>query len=381
MTFNSINKYHFLIIRTDALGDTILTLPVVQLIKQCFPDSKISFLVGARAQELVKYQWGIDDNYVMNGIFGLFRKFPKGVTHSIFFGGSQWVNLVSLFKGVKFRGGLRNKLASFFLLNWGERQARSQVTRHELEYNLDLVKGVILKILEKNDFDLDLGLKKKIKSIIFDPFRINDFRPCLNIDNQLIEDSKKFLLDQCGKQNIQIDTKFEYAVIHPAMSSHTLNWPVANYANLINDKKKIFKDLVWVVTSTKVDLEQIEKLKSHLTAPRTNVVFFDGGPVGLKGLMGLLKGAKFFVGPSTGPIHLAWALNVKIFGFYSPIKAQSPARWAPYQTNGGHIFWPTGYDKDVICEERVRCAGEKCPHYFCMEKMKVEDVIQLIASR
>ncbi|MBI3189735.1 MAG: glycosyltransferase family 9 protein, partial [Ignavibacteriales bacterium] len=54
------NQYHrFLIIRTDRIGDVLLTLPMAQVIKQQFPNAHVAMLIRKYTTELVE-----DNEYV-----------------------------------------------------------------------------------------------------------------------------------------------------------------------------------------------------------------------------------------------------------------------------------------------------------------------------
>jgi ADP-heptose:LPS heptosyltransferase len=45
---------HFVISRTDSIGDVILTLPMAQVLKLNFPDSTISFLGRSYTREIIR---------------------------------------------------------------------------------------------------------------------------------------------------------------------------------------------------------------------------------------------------------------------------------------------------------------------------------------
>lgn len=93
--------------------------------------------------------------------------------------------------------------------------------------------------------------------------------------------------------------------------------------------------------------------------------------------MGILSKASLFLGPSTGPTHMANALGVKVVAVYSPIKAQSTSRWAPYNRSKTltNLIVP-----DVVCGEERACAGASCPYYECMGKIEVSHVVEKAMS-
>ena len=99
--------------------------------------------------------------------------------------------------------------------------------------------------------------------------------------------------------------------------------------------------------------------------------------MGISGYLNLLSLVDLFIGPSTGPTHLAAALGKPVVAFYSPIKTQSAVRWGPMNICPEHnILVP-----DVICGEIRKCAGKKCLYHECMSKLEVEDVFRRLNTR
>ena len=100
--------------------------------------------------------------------------------------------------------------------------------------------------------------------------------------------------------------------------------------------------------------------------------FFNGAENGLGFYLKVLSQVNLFVGGSTGPTHLANLVGTPQISFFSPIKAQVKERWGPLQeSENSKVFTP-----DVICEEKVKCAGASCQFYQCMGKISVDDVFK-----
>ena len=84
--------------------------------------------------------------------------------------------------------------------------------------------------------------------------------------------------------------------------------------------------------------------------------------------MNILSYSSFFVGPSTGTLHIANSLDIPHIGIYSPIKVQSAKRWGPFPKKNKKqgVFTP-----DIIDESDKLSAD-------CMSTIKVSDVCQKI---
>nr|MBP9674711.1 hypothetical protein [Bacteriovoracaceae bacterium] len=201
------------------------------------------------------------------------------------------------------RGGLKAKLLSFFLLNKGLRQKRTQNGEHERDYNLALLKDL-----------LSLEDKK--------------YNPCLFIKEQERQiDFKKFQEAQKAQGKIFLP---QLLWIHPGMSHHSVSWPASYYADLI---KKIEEErpnfFSYVISYTQADLMRLKEFQTQLgVVPfEDRIIFFNGSYFNLRTFLHLLSYASFYIGGSTGPTHLAGSLGLNILALYSQIKAQSKERW------------------------------------------------------
>jgi len=346
---------NFLINRTDAIGDTLLSTPLAKFIKDKVPDAHITFLVSKRSGDFIKLCQGVDDVIVYDekelGFFGRFiflHKLFRDREISFYFhlGGSFLPTFVAFLKKVAFRGGLRSKVFSFLFLNKGMRQSRSIVTMHESEYNMNLAASL---------------------GFFYQASQKENYRPLLNLDEaKLLEKSKTFPID-LEKQNI---------LIHPGMSGHTLNWSSRNYGRLICRLEERFSDRFnYIISFTPSDEPYLEGLRSYLESDKEaeeKVTFFNGAENGLIDYSYLVKSVDLFIGPSTGTSHIANAVRTPQVALYSPIKAQSVMRWGPYSRNEDvQVLVP-----DVVCGESRVCAGAACPYYECMAKIEVEDVVK-----
>jgi heptosyltransferase-2 len=61
---------NILIVRTDRIGDLVLTLPLAGLIKKQYPNSKVSFLVREYTKSIVNNHPFIDEVIVLKQVDG-----------------------------------------------------------------------------------------------------------------------------------------------------------------------------------------------------------------------------------------------------------------------------------------------------------------------
>ncbi|MFW5887457.1 MAG: glycosyltransferase family 9 protein [Bacteriovoracia bacterium] len=353
-----------LINRTDAIGDTVLTLPMAQLIKEKYPEAEIYFLVSAVSQDIFINHPDVKQCFVfpkkknkiqqLYFLLKLFRKEKFDVYFHV--GGVHLPSMVAFLTGVKIRAGLLCKPSSFIWLNKGMRQYRSMVEMHEVEYNLNL--------LQTLDINYNFKMRDRIS-------------PGIVMTVQEKNESFKNFNDSLSESQKRMER--ELIFIHPGMTGHTLNWPCKNYGRyILKMEEKYPGRFLFVLSHTPADKRFIIPVERIIKKKNPNlwdegVYLFNGAARGLRDYMGTLSHAKLFLGPSTGTTHLANALGVKVIGLYSPIKVQSVHRWAPFLR---------GEDKlrlivpEVVCGEKFSCALEKCPYYECMSKIEVEWVIR-----
>jgi ADP-heptose:LPS heptosyltransferase len=307
-----------LLIRTDRIGDVILTLPMVDTLAANFPGAKIDFLVKKRVQEL------ISDYSNINKVHAIEKETVSEIRQICKTGGYDLAVVVSpkfsmalgaYLGGVKHRLGTRNRWYSF-LFNLRHAQHRKHSTKHEIQYNLDMLD-------ELNCFKID-GLK-----------------PVLKVTNEYIRSASRKVSFLNGHGN--------FIVIHiPSLGSARV-WSNSNFTrliNLINEDMSMNIDIV--LTGTEEDLPQIEAVMAGV---KDNRHVYPVTNFNLNELAALLSMSKLFIGNSTGPIHIAAAVGTFVVGIYSPVRAESPTRWGPV-TDKKKVFTPESDDdsRDVMDE-------------------------------
>jgi heptosyltransferase-3 len=353
-----------LINRSDAIGDSILTSPMAKIIKEKYPEAKITFLISNKSADIFKSHPYIDNYRIyhrnarfylkIREIFKIFSEFKPD--HYFYVGGGYLPNFVAWFTRVAFRGGLKSRWHTYLFLNKGVRQKRSMVTMHEMEYNLSLLApmGIEYNYRDKAHYSPDISLSQDELEKNFNHF-------------------KKELSDQ------GIETDLKMIFIHPGMTGHTLNWSSRNYARLIlKFEQKFPEKFLFIISHTPSDNTFLLGLKEVLARRENNFLknrlyFFNGQKEGLRHYMSVLNHAAVFVGPSTGTTHIAAVLGVPVVSLYSPIKVQSALRWGPIARNNYKIKILV---PDVICGEVKKCALRECPYFECMGKIEVEDVMK-----
>lgn len=310
-----------LINRSDAIGDLLLTLPVLKVLKEKYKDCEIGLIISSRTSELISlFPDLIDCHWILNKNDSLTSKINQSYqiieefrpSHYFYIGGDTTINYISWLKRVPFRGGLKSKANTFLTLNKGVRQKRSCADFHESHYNLQLL--------------------TPLASFHYDDLYVT---PHFSLQKELIENYREEL------KSFGIEESKKWIVIHPGMTGHTLNWPLENYVEFVEKLAEKRSDCHFIISYTPSDQSYLDEFIKHVGDKQLPLTYFDGSKKGLVHYLNILSQASLFIGPSTGTTHLANLLGIKQIALYSPLKVQSAKRWGPLrQDNRVQIMTP-----------------------------------------
>jgi len=335
-----------LITRTDRIGDVVLTLPVIRTLTKAFPGRPIYYMASSYAAPIVENYPGISSVLVYDSgddttkvarvrqITQQLRELNIKTALVLFYD----AEVLSMIKkaGIKERFGPLTKITGLFSYTKFQTQHRSKVQFHELEYNLNLLK---MLGVQEEQFDLTLKLE-----------------PSPSAQSSAFEKLKQLGFDAYSKP---------YMILHATCGGSALNWRYSYYAELAS-RLSSATGLSILLTGSEKDAQVITSVKQHVKGN----VFNTAGVLSLKELVAVIAGAKLFVGPSTGPMHIASATSVPVAAIFPPIKVQSANRWGPY-TKDSIIFSPK-----VECPAKFNCIKEKCRYYNCMDTISIDEVFE-----
>lgn len=329
------NLKNILIVRTDRIGDVVLSLPLAGLIKRHNLDCRVTFLVKNYTNSLVRDHPYIDDVIVLKEKKGKVKLFDNVKTISTKKFDAAIVvyptfisSLIIFLSKIKNRVGTGYRWYSFFF-NKKVYDHRKFAEKHELEYNIGLLAK--LAVNETVDystvkFDLNVNLKTvaKVESIL-------------------------------RLRNVDLDK--EIIIAHPGSGGSAIDLPIDNFIELV--KKLSASGLQVLVTGNKNEIEICNKLMA--TQDVRNVA----GLFNLEELTALISKSKIFISNSTGPLHIAAALGKHVVGFYPKILACSVERWGPY-TSKKLVYIP-----EIDCKD---CTRVQCEKLNCMSSINIDKV-------
>ncbi len=312
-----------LVIRNDKIGDFMLAWPAFSLLKKQYPDSEITALVPEYTAPLAEQCEWIDRILIdsknqascIKDVLSLSKNIKAhkyDVSISLF---SEARTSIALWlAGIKTRIGPASKLAQLFL-NKKLRQKRSLSLKPEYEYNLDLVKHYIRL---NNDSPVDIPPPPYLS------FRQNEVRP---------------LKDKLIKEKAIADDS-RIIIIHPGTGGSAINLSLEQYAELIDNIARQ-SNAYFVITAGPGEIQIAEKLSNLLKETKHHI---HSSTVGIIDFCKYISIADVFISGSTGPLHLAGALNLQTAAFYPARQSATSLRWQTLNSTDKRLsFSPENY--------------------------------------
>ena len=291
-------RKNILVIRNDRFGEFLLNIPAIRALKESFEGSKIILAVDPYVKELAaKIPYADEVITWRNGKHSLtdILKFvnllkKKSVDMAFIMNPSRDSNIAIKLAGIPERVGYARKWD--FLLTKKIEDQKNLGQKHEIEYNLDLVRIT--------------GADTKNKTLSIDIVE-PDFHS--------------------GSGNISTPG-VEYIAIHPWTSDPVKQWPVERFRELA---LKLVKELdmdVLIVGG------KDESEKSAGFNYINNRIFNLTGKTTLLQLAAILKRSRLLISADSGPVHLACSVGTPVIAlFRNDMPGKGPGRWGPCGCN------------------------------------------------
>ncbi len=327
-----------LICRTDKLGDFVLSLPSFELIKRTLPNAKIIALTQEYTKPIAELCDYIDEvitiprsNSAITTIkntIKILKPINIDVSISLFTTATLAIGL--LFSKIPFRVSPATKVDQLFYTH-RLRQRRSLSLKPEFEYNLDLIKYY----LEQNNIKFN-GVSNT---------------PLIKFQKKTVLDTKQLF---CDKNNIAKSNKLIF--VHVGSGGSANNLPPHKYADLIN-LLACNLQAIFVLCEGPEDSNTVTEVISLLKT--TNYIRY----ISNKGLLEFTKHiaiADFFISGSTGPLHIAGALDIATAGFYPNRRSATATRWKTLNSNNNLMaFSPSIEDADDMSKINLEQVCDK----------------------
>jgi len=331
-------KKRFVIMRTDRIGEVLLSTVAVDCIKDIYPRARITFVTSEYSRPVVEGCPGIEEIITVDIMekkgwlkesLSLARALKeREFEAAIVLNPHKALHLACFLAGIPKRAGYDRKWG--FLLNRAIKDDRAKGDKHEIQYTLDLLRVIGIDAVPRG--------------------------PRLAIEKQAAEKVDELL------SRIGIDLTRPLVAVHPGSSNPAKMWPEEMYAELIKRLKNGPDPVVAVIGSG-----EERALASRIIEASGGAALDLAGKFDIKELVAFLGKASLFIGNDAGPMHLAAAVNVPVIAIFGrKVPGVSPRRWGPWGRKNIVLHVDPG------CEP---CFDQNCPYARkCLREVKVDDV-------
>jgi lipopolysaccharide heptosyltransferase II len=333
-----------LIARTDRIGDVLLSTPVIKALRHRYPYAYIAMMVSPYAKEIIEGNPYLDEviiydkdakdkSWQRSMRFALNLK-KKKFDLALILHPTNRVHMLAFFARIPRRIGYDRKMG--FLLTDRIKHTKQLGEKHELDYNLDLIKclGII-----PEDKELYIPLRPEAEKWVESLFL-----------QEGIKETDRLL------------------AIHPGASCPSKVWPNERFAQVADRliEKYGFKTLI--ISSPK-DIKKAELALANMRCPAINLA----GKTSLTQLASLLKRCTLFISNDSGPVHIASAVGTPVIAIFGRgQKGLSPKRWGPVGKKDRFLH------KQVGC---IACMAHNCKKEFaCLKAITVDDILAVADS-
>lgn len=320
-------RANILVIRNDRFGEFLLNIPAIRALKERFRDSKIVLAVDPHAaglaeripyaDEVISWKMG---KHRLPDIVRFSRVLKKKRFGMAFMmNPSKDSNLAVFFAGIPRRIGYAHKWD--FLLTDRIEDKKGLGIKHEVEYNLDLVRAA--------------GADTEDLSLILS-----------------VDDAAPGLAGADGRE-----TWFERAIaIHPWTSDAIKQWPEERFKELaLRIVRELGAEVIIVGDKGgRTGSAVFDKLggRIHNMTGRTSLIE----------LASLLKKCRLLISGDSGPVHLASCVGTPVIAlFRNDMPGKGPKRWGP---RGSHDIVIEKKDLREISVDEVMNRIRECKDFL-----------------
>ncbi|MBN1234002.1 MAG: glycosyltransferase family 9 protein [Candidatus Coatesbacteria bacterium] len=320
-----------LVVRTDSLGDCLLTLPMFYSIKKQKPDYELGILCSRTGLPVFERQPFVSHIHLYPACSKTDNEIREiGYDEAIIVHPEIKLARYIWQIGIKRRIGTARRLYSMLFTD------RINVSRRnsdipEWQHNLNMLEAIDLK-----------PLKEPIKLYPDD----SEYKQAEYLINGR----------QDGKKTIGI---------HAGSKGSALNWSEDNYFSLAETLAGEGMNVILTGTSEEEKLFKGKIRNSKIISLFGKTTFFQ--------FAALCTFLDLFISGSTGVMHVASTMGTRTLTFFPPFLSCSSKRWGPFDASRSHFLVP-----DIVCPSG-KCSS-KCKYHNCLDAFNPSEVMKTILN-
>ncbi len=333
-----------LVTRLSHIGDCILTLPMVNRLREMLPESQIVWAIESPTQKLLAEHGSVDEFIVVPKSWmkspanwlSLGRKLrqynfdicidPQGITKSAMLG---WLSRAKVRIGASGRWGRE-------LSTWLNNRLIEPTATHLADRSLELLSQISGSDAQAGIHSYDLPIPEQ----------------ALITANRL-----------CNQNQLE-----QYAVINPGASWPSKRWDTQRFGSAgsyLYRNRLIRSVLTWAGPEEKAMALEIAQFDPD--------AFVVAPPTTLPQLAAVISKASIFVGCDTGPLHIAAAVGTPCVGLYGTTRPQDSGAW-PYAAPTPHVAVQK-WHQSGSCRKRRSAANDAMMDILAADVFKACDQI------
>lgn len=331
-----------LVIQTAFIGDAVLTLPFLQLLKQQNSDCLIDVITIGKTKSIFEASPAVNEVFI----------FDKKGKHKSLLGMYKFGKQISQKKYVKLYSPHRSIRSSLLVLFTSIRESYGfntsefpYVYKHQIEYKKDMHEiERLFGFLEQNNLP---------------DFRNSKFQ--INISSQAHENVKVFLHNFTDKKKL--------IAFAPGTEWETKRYPDEYYAKIVNEL--VLKDYICLLIGSEKESQLCESIRSKVTDNCYNL----SGKFSIIETIELLKNVALLVTNDSAPTHFGMCAGIPTLTIYC-------------STVPGFGFYPFNEKSKFLSFDKLDCKPcgihgyNECPleHFKCGKNISPELVLNEIQT-
>jgi len=344
MTSLSVKK--ILVIQTAFIGDVILITPLINGLKQIYPEAAIDVVVIPQCKALLENNPNVRKIHCLDkhkrGLLRFISAIKsEGYDLSVSPHSSLRSGLIPFLARIPYRIGFKRNLQRF-LLTKSIVHAPASEHKHKVVKNLSLF--TLLPIESSYNFPMQTTLFPTAENYR----KVEGFLDSLPEHKPVV-------------------------ILAPGSVWFTKRWPLHKFLELA--EQLVNSGYVVVLTGSAGERELCEHIQSEVNTKypqKIGAVACVAGEFDLMDSVALIEKVQLVVCNDSGTLHMANAVKTPVFAFFGP-------------TTQDIGYFPFG-DEDLVFEVELPCrpcgshGGQRCPkgHHNCMEMINVDDVFQKV---
>lgn len=316
-----------LVIRTDRLGETVLMLPALHLLRQAFPRCRLTFMVHPQLQELFADHSELDEVLPEPACSGAWwsrawqlslRWRSQDADLIVIANPRKEYHLAAWLAGIPIRVGYDRKWGGLLTHRLADRKALGGC--HEITYNISLLASLKLPLQEAPVLTLPIS--------------------------QQAEEYVSQLMNRLG-----VGSDKRLVSVHPWTSNPKKQWPLERFRMLL-DRLGRTLGVRPVLIGGPQECTRADEVLPDASPRLINLI----GQFSLKELAACLRRTRLLITNDSGPMHLAAAVGTPVVALFGTGDTGShPGRWGPWGSGHTVIHKPL----EQITVEEVLVAAQR----------------------